>query len=102
MEGVVRAPSEFSMTRQDLPSIIATHEFVVPRSMPQMSARSAAEARRPRAGAAEERPAAAAAARRASGESDERRNIPAGKKRRVFPSSLSTISLAAGEMVRQR
>ena len=63
MEGVVRAPSEFSITRHDLPSIMATQLFVVPRSMPQMSARSAAEARRPRSGADEAAlPLAAAAA----------------------------------------
>ena len=34
--GVVRAPSEFSMTRVVLPSMIATQEFVVPRSMPMI------------------------------------------------------------------
>src|SRR3954453_22237739 len=34
IEGVVRAPSAFSMTFAFLPSITATHEFVVPRSMP--------------------------------------------------------------------
>ncbi len=34
IEGVVRAPSLFSITRTSLPSMIATHEFVVPRSMP--------------------------------------------------------------------
>src|SRR5579863_5647556 len=34
IDGVVRAPSLFSMTLADLPSITATHEFVVPRSMP--------------------------------------------------------------------
>src|SRR5476651_131457 len=34
MEGVVRAPSEFSMTLGAEPSITATQEFVVPRSMP--------------------------------------------------------------------
>src|SRR5690606_12416646 len=34
MEGVVRAPSEFSMTLASLPSITATQEFVVPRSIP--------------------------------------------------------------------
>ena len=34
IEGVVRAPSAFSMTLALLPSITATHEFVVPRSMP--------------------------------------------------------------------
>ena len=62
MEGVVRAPSEFSITRHDLPSIMATQLFVVPRSMPQMSARSAAEARRPRSGADEAAPPLAAAA----------------------------------------
>src|SRR5690606_16770177 len=33
-EGVVRAPSAFSITFGFLPSMIATHEFVVPRSMP--------------------------------------------------------------------
>jgi hypothetical protein len=33
-EGVVLAPSLFSKTFGVLPSIIATHEFVVPRSMP--------------------------------------------------------------------
>ena len=34
MEGVVRAPSAFSITFGFLPSITATQEFVVPRSMP--------------------------------------------------------------------
>src|SRR5277367_5750555 len=34
MDGVVRAPSEFSMTLGVEPSMTATHELVVPRSMP--------------------------------------------------------------------
>src|SRR4029077_8391057 len=34
MEGVVRAPSEFSITLGADPSMTATQEFVVPRSMP--------------------------------------------------------------------
>ncbi len=34
MEGVVRAPSAFSMTLTSLPSMMATQELVVPRSMP--------------------------------------------------------------------
>jgi len=34
IDGVVRAPSEFSMMRVLFPSITATHEFVVPRSIP--------------------------------------------------------------------
>src|SRR6201992_798007 len=34
IDGVVRMPSEFSMTLAFLPSITATHEFVVPRSIP--------------------------------------------------------------------
>src|SRR5271170_917776 len=34
IDGVVRAPSEFSMTLGVEPSITATHELVVPRSMP--------------------------------------------------------------------
>jgi len=34
MDGVVRAPSAFSITLAFLPSITATHELVVPRSMP--------------------------------------------------------------------
>jgi hypothetical protein len=34
MEGVVRAPSEFSITLGCPFSMMATHEFVVPRSMP--------------------------------------------------------------------
>src|SRR5579862_5431231 len=34
MEGVVRAPSLFSMTLAVLPSITATQELVVPRSIP--------------------------------------------------------------------
>lgn len=33
-DGVVRAPSLFSNTRGFLPSMTATHELVVPRSMP--------------------------------------------------------------------
>ena len=40
MEGVVRAPSAFSITRisplPDGPSMIATQELVVPRSMPMI------------------------------------------------------------------
>src|SRR4029079_18184362 len=35
-EGVVRAPSAFSITLGDLPSMIATQELVVPRSMPMI------------------------------------------------------------------
>ena len=34
IDGVVRAPSEFSMTRAALPSMMATQELVVPRSIP--------------------------------------------------------------------
>ncbi len=34
IDGVVRAPSAFSITFGFLPSMTATHEFVVPRSMP--------------------------------------------------------------------
>src|SRR6266511_3142322 len=34
IDGVVRAPSVFSMTRTSLPSMTATQEFVVPRSIP--------------------------------------------------------------------
>ena len=34
IEGVVRAPSEFSITRACDPSMMATQELVVPRSMP--------------------------------------------------------------------
>ena len=34
IDGVVLAPSEFSITLGSLPSITATQEFVVPRSMP--------------------------------------------------------------------
>src|SRR5450432_1283430 len=34
MEGVVRAPSLFSITLTSLPSMTATQELVVPRSMP--------------------------------------------------------------------
>lgn len=34
MDGVVRAPSPFSMTFGVLPSITATQEFVVPKSIP--------------------------------------------------------------------
>src|SRR5690349_15592999 len=34
IEGVVRAPSAFSITLALLPSMIETHELVVPRSMP--------------------------------------------------------------------
>src|SRR5580765_315445 len=33
-DGVVRAPSEFSMTLASLPSMTATQELVVPRSIP--------------------------------------------------------------------
>src|SRR4051812_6978307 len=33
-DGVVRAPSAFSITFGVLPSMMATHEFVVPRSIP--------------------------------------------------------------------
>ena len=34
IDGVVRPPSEFSMTLGFLPSMTATHELVVPRSIP--------------------------------------------------------------------
>ena len=34
IDGVVLAPSEFSTTLAFAPSIIATHEFVVPKSIP--------------------------------------------------------------------
>src|SRR5215210_5689138 len=34
MDGVVRPPSEFSITFGVLPSMTATHELVVPRSIP--------------------------------------------------------------------
>jgi len=36
IDGVVRAPSEFSITLGLPPSMIATHELVVPRSMPMI------------------------------------------------------------------
>ena len=36
MDGVVRAPSLFSMTLGLLPSMTETHELVVPRSMPMI------------------------------------------------------------------
>src|SRR3990172_11482237 len=36
MEGVVRAPSEFSITLGLPPSMIATQELVVPKSMPMI------------------------------------------------------------------
>ena len=35
-EGVVRAPSAFSMTLGALPSMMATQELVVPRSIPMI------------------------------------------------------------------
>ncbi len=38
MEGVVRAPSEFSITLGWPFSMTATHELVVPRSMPMIFA----------------------------------------------------------------
>ena len=38
MDGVVRAPSLFSITRVVLPSMMDTHELVVPRSMPMIFA----------------------------------------------------------------
>ena len=38
IDGVVRAPSLFSITLVVLPSMIATHELVVPRSMPMIFA----------------------------------------------------------------
>jgi hypothetical protein len=36
IDGVVRAPSLFSITLVVLPSMTATHELVVPRSMPMI------------------------------------------------------------------
>ena len=36
IEGVVRAPSAFSITLGSEPSMMATHELVVPRSMPMI------------------------------------------------------------------
>ena len=62
MEGVVRAPSAFSITLAALPSITATHELVVPRSMPITSAPEAVRGRRPRGAYARASPNAAAAA----------------------------------------
>ena len=54
IEGVVRAPSEFSMTLGVEPSMTATHELVVPRSMPItfaiVSPNSFREIARPRSG----------------------------------------------------
>jgi hypothetical protein len=38
MDGVVRMPSAFSIMWDVLPSMTATHEFVVPRSMPMIFA----------------------------------------------------------------
>ena len=38
MEGVVRAPSSFAMTLGSPPSRTATHELVVPRSIPMIFA----------------------------------------------------------------
>ena len=38
IEGVVRAPSSFAMTFGSPPSITATHELVVPRSIPMILA----------------------------------------------------------------
>jgi hypothetical protein len=38
MDGVVRAPSLFSITLVVLPSMMDTHELVVPRSMPMILA----------------------------------------------------------------
>ena len=35
-DGVVLVPSEFSITRGSPPSIIAMHEFVVPKSIPRI------------------------------------------------------------------
>ena len=56
IEGVVRAPSAFSITFAALPSITATHELVVPRSMPITSAPEAyARAAEEERGAAQER-----------------------------------------------
>ena len=40
-EGVVLAPSAFSMTFGVLPSITATQEFVVPKSIPHTAPRTA-------------------------------------------------------------
>mmetsp|Transcript_7794 Transcript_7794/g.23862 ORF Transcript_7794/g.23862 Transcript_7794/m.23862 type:complete len:253 (-) Transcript_7794:71-829(-) len=54
-DGVVRAPSRFSITLALLPSITATHELVVPRSMPITVPRSSS--------ARTSEPAAAAATR---------------------------------------
>lgn len=42
-DGVVLDPSAFSNTLGVLPSITATQEFVVPRSMPQTAPRTASE-----------------------------------------------------------
>lgn len=36
MDGVVRAPSEFSMTRGVLPSMMETQLLVVPKSIPMI------------------------------------------------------------------
>jgi hypothetical protein len=51
IEGIVRMPSAFSMTLGFFPSITATHELVVPRSIPitfaiyNLSFRQTAQAR---------------------------------------------------------
>jgi len=39
VDGVVLAPSEFSMTLAALPSMTATQELVVPKSIPMMLAK---------------------------------------------------------------
>jgi hypothetical protein len=36
IDGVVRAPSAFSITLVELPSMMATHELVVPKSIPMI------------------------------------------------------------------
>jgi hypothetical protein len=36
IDGVVRAPSAFSITLVVLPSMMATHELVVPKSIPMI------------------------------------------------------------------
>ncbi|EAV43574.1 hypothetical protein SIAM614_02816 [Stappia aggregata IAM 12614] len=47
IDGVVRAPSAFSITLESLPSMTATHEFVVPRSIPMTFAISASLSSKP-------------------------------------------------------
>ena len=98
IDGVVRAPSAFSITFAWPPSITATHEFVVPRSIPITSPTGAELSARTRLAAASwlvagatSRLVAGAASRPAAGR-ESRANVDSMK----IPEPLETRSRGSG------